>query len=88
VLGDYGAGPNHVLPTGSTARFTGGLSVFDFLRIRTWLRVDDPAAASVLATDAVRLGELEGLIAPRSAGFRMSEPVAAPRGRLTPGVKS
>jgi histidinol dehydrogenase len=31
VFGDYGAGPNHVLPTSGTARFTGGLSVFTFL---------------------------------------------------------
>ena len=34
VLGDYGAGPNHVLPTSGTAKYTGGLSVFTFLRIR------------------------------------------------------
>lgn len=40
VFGDYGAGPNHVLPTSGTARYTGGLSVFTFLRIRTWLRAD------------------------------------------------
>ena len=45
VLGDYGAGPNHTLPTGGTARSTGGLSVFTFLRVRTWMRVDDPVAA-------------------------------------------
>jgi len=63
VLGDYGAGPNHTLPTGGTARHAGGLSVFDFLRVRTWLAVDDPAAASPLVDDAVRLAELEGLIA-------------------------
>lgn len=78
VLGDYGAGPNHVLPTGGTARYRGGLSVLDFLRVRTRLRIDDPAAASVLATDAVRLGELEGLIAHARSAMR----------RLTPGVKS
>ena len=42
VLGDYGAGPNHTLPTGGTARFSGGLSVFNFLRVRTWMRVDEP----------------------------------------------
>lgn len=38
VFGDYGVGPNHVLPTSGTARYTGGLSVFTFLRVRTWLR--------------------------------------------------
>ncbi len=58
VLGDYGAGPNHVLPTGGTARYTGGLSVFTFLRVRTWLRMDDPRA---LAADAAALARLEGL---------------------------
>ncbi|MEM7630379.1 MAG: histidinol dehydrogenase, partial [Planctomycetota bacterium] len=40
VLGDYGAGPNHTLPTGGTARFQGGLSVIHFLRLRTWLSVE------------------------------------------------
>ncbi len=61
VLGDYGAGPNHVLPTGGTARFTGGLSVLDFVRVRTWMRLDDPAAASQVVDDAVALARLEGL---------------------------
>ena len=41
VMGDYGAGPNHVLPTGGTGRYTGGLSVFTFLAIRTWMELDD-----------------------------------------------
>ena len=41
VLGDYGAGPNHTLPTGGTARSFGGLSVHTFTRVRTWLKVDD-----------------------------------------------
>lgn len=61
VLGDYGAGPNHVLPTGGTARSLGGLSVGTFLRTRTWLRLDDPAEARQLVDDAVRLARLEGL---------------------------
>ena len=37
ALGDYVAGPNHVLPTGRTARFASGLSVFDFLKRTTWV---------------------------------------------------
>ena len=61
VLGDYGAGPNHVLPTGGTARFSGGLSVFNFLRVRTWMRIDDAAASHGLVSDAVQLARLEGL---------------------------
>jgi phosphoribosyl-ATP pyrophosphohydrolase/phosphoribosyl-AMP cyclohydrolase/histidinol dehydrogenase len=58
VLGDYGAGPNHVLPTGGTARSVGGLSVLTFLRVRTWLTMDEPDA---LARDAAALARLEGL---------------------------
>jgi phosphoribosyl-ATP pyrophosphohydrolase/phosphoribosyl-AMP cyclohydrolase/histidinol dehydrogenase len=71
VLGDYGAGPNHVLPTGGTARVTGGLSVFTFLRVRTWLAMDTPAP---LARDAAALARLEGLEAhARSAEKRLPE---------------
>ncbi len=61
VLGDYGAGPNHTLPTGGTARSTGGLSVFTFLRIRTWMQIDDLGAAQELVEDSVELARLEGL---------------------------
>lgn len=61
VFGDYGAGPNHVLPTGSGARFSGGLSVADFLRMRTWLRIDDVAQAQGLVQDSAALARLEGL---------------------------
>jgi phosphoribosyl-ATP pyrophosphohydrolase/phosphoribosyl-AMP cyclohydrolase/histidinol dehydrogenase len=61
VLGDYGAGPNHVLPTGGTARSTGGLSVLTFLRVRTWLRIDDSRAAAGLYADAMALARLETL---------------------------
>jgi phosphoribosyl-ATP pyrophosphohydrolase/phosphoribosyl-AMP cyclohydrolase/histidinol dehydrogenase len=61
VLGDYGAGPNHVLPTGGTARSSGGLSVYTFLRVRTWQRITDCAAARPLVEDAVWLARAEGL---------------------------
>ena len=61
VLGDYGAGPNHVLPTGGTARFSGGLSVFTFMRVRTWMEITDPAGAAGLLDDAVALARIEGL---------------------------
>jgi histidinol dehydrogenase len=71
VLGDYGAGPNHTLPTGGAARYRGGLSVFDFLRVRTWLEISEPAAAGTLYEDAERLAELEGLAGhARSARLR------------------
>ena len=61
VLGDYGAGPNHVLPTGGAARWTGGLSVLTFLRLRTWLRIDAAAPARELADDAAWFARAEGL---------------------------
>jgi phosphoribosyl-ATP pyrophosphohydrolase/phosphoribosyl-AMP cyclohydrolase/histidinol dehydrogenase len=72
VLGDYGAGPNHTLPTSRAARFTGGLSVFTFLRIRTWMAIDDVAAARDLAEDAAWFARVEGLEAhARAAGLRI-----------------
>jgi histidinol dehydrogenase len=61
VMGDYGAEPNHTLPTGGTARYSGGLSVLSFLRVRTWLRIDYRAASVSLARDAEKLAELEEL---------------------------
>jgi len=60
AMGDYGLGPNHVLPTGGTARFTGGLSVITFLRIRTWLRIDRSLPEEV-ADDIEALARMEGL---------------------------
>jgi phosphoribosyl-ATP pyrophosphohydrolase/phosphoribosyl-AMP cyclohydrolase/histidinol dehydrogenase len=61
VLGDYGAGPNHVLPTGGCARFSSGLSVFTFLRARTWMRIDDRAGARDLFEQAASFARIEGL---------------------------
>jgi len=61
VLGDYGAGPNHVLPTGGTGRYSGGLSVLNFLRVRTWMRIDDAVGSQQVVKDAVQLARLEGL---------------------------
>lgn len=60
ALGDYGIGPNHVLPTGGAARFTGGLSVLDFLRLPTWVAVDD-TVPSEFVRDASALARMEGL---------------------------
>lgn len=73
VLGDYCTGPNHTLPTGGTARFRGGLSVHQFLRIRTWMRIDHPEQAETLVRDAVELARHEGLEAhARAAEERLS----------------
>jgi phosphoribosyl-ATP pyrophosphohydrolase/phosphoribosyl-AMP cyclohydrolase/histidinol dehydrogenase len=72
VLGDYGAGPNHVLPTGGASRFTGGLSVLSFLRVRTWMAIHDGEGARELIEDASWLGRVEGLEAhARSAERRL-----------------
>lgn len=62
VFGDYGIGPNHTLPTGGTARFQGGLSVIHFLRLRTWIRIDDPMESIEVSQDTQRLAQIEGLI--------------------------
>ena len=74
VLGDYGAGPNHVLPTARTARWTGGLSVMTFLRVRTWMKVDDLEAAAPVIRDAATLARLEGLEAHARAAERRLRP--------------
>lgn len=58
VFGDYGVGGNHVLPTAGSARFAGGLSVLNFLRVQTWLDLGDPARA---ARDVAALARMEGL---------------------------
>ncbi len=70
VFGDYGIGPNHTLPTGGVARFKGGLSVFDFLRVRTWLRMDGGPGAATAVADAAALARLEGLEAHARAAER------------------
>ncbi len=70
VLGDYGAGPNHTLPTGGTARFSGGLSVLTFLRHRTWIHIEDLALAQPLVRDAAALARMEGLEAHALAAER------------------
>ncbi|MFO7768472.1 MAG: histidinol dehydrogenase [bacterium] len=70
VFGDYGAGPNHVLPTGGTARYVGGLSVFTFLRVRTWMRSEAGGPDSALVRETARLARLEGLEAHARAAER------------------
>ena len=61
VLGDYGVGPNHALPTGRSARAQSGLSVPTFLRLQTQVQIDDFSAAQAVIGDAAALGRLEGL---------------------------
>jgi len=71
ALGDYVAGPNHVLPTGRTARFASGLSVFDFLKRTTFVSATREGLAAV-GPAAVALAEAEGLGAhARSVAMRL-----------------
>ncbi len=62
ALGDYVAGPNHVLPTGRSARFASGLSVFDFLKRTTWVAAEERGLRAV-GPAAVALAQAEGLTA-------------------------
>jgi histidinol dehydrogenase len=72
ALGDYCAGPNHVLPTGRTARFSSPLGVYDFQKRSSVLRISREAARTLGAV-AVTLAEGEGLVAhARSAGARLA----------------
>ncbi len=73
AVGDYVAGPNHVLPTGRSARFASGLSVFDFLKRTTWVAADATALGAV-GPAAVALAEAEGLQAHgRSIALRLGQ---------------
>ncbi len=71
ALGDYCAGPNHVLPTSGTARFSSPLGVYDFQK-RSTITYCTPAGASPLAETAENLALGEGLSAhARSAAYRI-----------------
>jgi histidinol dehydrogenase len=60
AIGDYVAGPNHVLPTARSARFASGLGVLDFMKRTTFVGCDADSLAA-LAPAAIRLAEAEGL---------------------------
>jgi histidinol dehydrogenase len=78
ALGDYCAGPNHVLPTGRTARFSSPLGVYDFQKRSSVLRIS-AAAARTLGPVAATLAHGEGLIAhARSAEARLADTPARP----------
>ncbi len=62
ALGDYAAGPSHVLPTGGTARFASGLSANDFLRRSSVLSFTHEGLEH-MAEDVIRLAQREGLTA-------------------------
>jgi len=60
AVGDYASGPNHVLPTAGAARYRGGLSVLDFLKLITVQELS-PAALRRISPVVTRLAEAEGL---------------------------
>ncbi len=60
AVGDYVAGPNHVLPTGRRARFSSGLSVLDFMKRTSFIALDDDAFAAI-GPAAATLAHAEGL---------------------------
>ena len=73
AIGDYVAGSNHVLPTSRAARFSSGLSLYDFLKRTSIVRCDEAAFAR-LAPATIALAEAEGLPAhARSAAIRMGQ---------------
>jgi histidinol dehydrogenase len=60
AVGDYMAGPNHVLPTGGTSRFFSPLGVEDFMKRTTFMKFEPPKLRE-LGADIVRLAAVEGL---------------------------
>jgi histidinol dehydrogenase len=73
AIGDYVGGPNHVLPTARSARFSSGLGVLDFMK-RTSILKCDAAALRALGPAAITLGRAEGLEAhARSVAMRLNK---------------
>ncbi len=71
AIGDYVAGPNHVLPTGRRARFASGLSVLDFMKRTSFIELDAKSLAAI-GPAAVAMAEAEGLPAhARSVDVRL-----------------
>jgi histidinol dehydrogenase len=74
AVGDYVGGPNHVLPTSRSARFSSGLGVLDFMK-RTSILGCDAASLAAIGPAAVTLAEAEGLEAhARSISIRLNLP--------------
>ena len=72
VIGDYVGGSNHVLPTARSARFSSGLSVLDYMKRTSILRLG-PEQLRALGPAAITLAEAEGLGAhARSVSIRLN----------------
>ena len=73
ALGDYVAGPSHVLPTGATARFASGLSSNDFLRADSVIHFTH-AGLEAIADDVLTMARKEGLTGhARSVEMRLTK---------------
>jgi histidinol dehydrogenase len=68
VLGDYVAGPSHIMPTGGTARFNSPVNVLDFVKIVNVIGLDAETAARI-SPAAARIAEAESLIAHAAAAI-------------------
>ncbi|MBE7705650.1 MAG: histidinol dehydrogenase [Cyanobacteria bacterium SIG30] len=66
VFGDYCSGTNHVLPTNQVAKYHGGLSVFDFIKIQTYQEIDKEYSKQLAKTASI-LANAEGLMAHKRA---------------------
>ena len=86
-LGDYCAGPNHVLPTAGTARFSSPLGVYDFVKRSSLIEVSE-AGAQVLGPIAAELAYGEGLQAhAKAAELRLHGKAVAPRAPVSFSVR-
>ena len=73
VLGDYLAGPSHVMPTGGSARFASPLNVWDFIKIVSLIALDENTAGTISPITAT-FAEAEGLDAhANAASLRVKE---------------
>src|SRR6185295_17591460 len=68
VLGDYLAGPSHVMPTGGSARFASPLNVLDFVKIISLIGLDEKSAREISST-AATIADAEGLDAHKNAAL-------------------
>jgi histidinol dehydrogenase len=86
-LGDYCAGPNHVLPTSGTARFSSPLGVYDFVKRSSLIEVSE-AGAQVLGPIAAELAHGEGLQAhAQAAELRLGVEISGPRTEVNFSVR-
>jgi len=74
TFGDKCSGPNHILPTGGVANYSGGLNVLKFVKVATFQRMADPDSLRNVAPLAARISRLEGMEGhARSADIRLAK---------------